>query len=129
MLFLLYGTGANGKSTFLDALQAMLADYAQQADFTTQPKFARNGAADAALTLHWLAAQLARMRTSAASPRMRTGSAYCFARVRREVGLQGRQRGAAIIWRRILVLKQLTPTDENAQTLPSQVGAMLGSFL
>jgi putative DNA primase/helicase len=35
VLFLLYGTGANGKSTCLDALQAMLADYAQQADFTT----------------------------------------------------------------------------------------------
>jgi putative DNA primase/helicase len=35
VLFLMYGTGANGKSTFLDALQAMLADYAQQADFTT----------------------------------------------------------------------------------------------
>lgn len=33
--FLLYGTGANGKSTFLEAIRAMLGDYAQQADFGT----------------------------------------------------------------------------------------------
>jgi len=35
VLFLMYGTGANGKSTFLDALQALLADSALQADFST----------------------------------------------------------------------------------------------
>jgi len=34
-LFLFYGTGANGKSTFLNAVHAMLGDYAQQSDFTT----------------------------------------------------------------------------------------------
>jgi len=35
VLFLLYGTGANGKSTFLETLRALLGDYATQADFTT----------------------------------------------------------------------------------------------
>ena len=34
-LFLLYGTGANGKSTFIETLRAMLGDYACQTDFTT----------------------------------------------------------------------------------------------
>lgn len=34
-LFLLYGTGANGKSTFLEALKALLGDYASTADFST----------------------------------------------------------------------------------------------
>lgn len=34
-LFLLYGTGANGKSTFLETLRALLGDYAQQANFAT----------------------------------------------------------------------------------------------
>ncbi len=34
-LFFQYGSGANGKSTFLEILRALLADYAQQADFTT----------------------------------------------------------------------------------------------
>jgi len=34
-LFFLYGTGANGKSTFLKVIQEILGDYAQQADFTT----------------------------------------------------------------------------------------------
>jgi len=32
-LFLLYGTGANGKSTFLEVLRFVLGDYAQSADF------------------------------------------------------------------------------------------------
>jgi putative DNA primase/helicase len=32
-LFILYGTGANGKSTFLEALRFVLGDYAQSADF------------------------------------------------------------------------------------------------
>jgi putative DNA primase/helicase len=35
VLFMLYGTGANGKSTFLETLRALLGDYATQADFTT----------------------------------------------------------------------------------------------
>ena len=35
VIFILYGTGANGKSTFLEVLRALLEDYARQADFTT----------------------------------------------------------------------------------------------
>jgi len=35
VFFLLYGTGANGKSTFLETLRALLGDYAQHADFST----------------------------------------------------------------------------------------------
>lgn len=34
-LFMLYGTGANGKSTFIEVINALLGDYARQADFTT----------------------------------------------------------------------------------------------
>ncbi len=34
-LFMLYGTGANGKSTFIEVINAMMGDYARQADFTT----------------------------------------------------------------------------------------------
>jgi putative DNA primase/helicase len=34
-LFLLYGVGANGKSTLIDTLLALLGDYAKQAEFTT----------------------------------------------------------------------------------------------
>lgn len=34
-LFFQYGAGANGKSTFLEVIRALLAGYAQQADFTT----------------------------------------------------------------------------------------------
>ena len=34
-LFILYGTGANGKSTFLEVIRFLLGDYAQQADFST----------------------------------------------------------------------------------------------
>jgi putative DNA primase/helicase len=34
-LLFLYGVGANGKSTFLEVLRSLLAEYAQQADFTT----------------------------------------------------------------------------------------------
>jgi putative DNA primase/helicase len=34
-LFLLYGTGANGKSTFLTILRALLVDYGKQAAFST----------------------------------------------------------------------------------------------
>jgi putative DNA primase/helicase len=34
-LFLLYGTGANGKSVFLETLCELLGDYAQQTDFTS----------------------------------------------------------------------------------------------
>jgi putative DNA primase/helicase len=34
-LFLLHGTGQNGKSTFLEILRALLGDYAVQADFAT----------------------------------------------------------------------------------------------
>ena len=33
-LFLLYGTGANGKTKFLETLRALLGDYAAQADFS-----------------------------------------------------------------------------------------------
>ena len=32
---MLYGTGANGKSTFIETIQTLLGDYAQRADFTT----------------------------------------------------------------------------------------------
>jgi len=35
VIFLLYGTGANGKSTFLETVQCLLGDYARQADFST----------------------------------------------------------------------------------------------
>lgn len=35
VLFFLFGSGANGKSTFLEILRALLAGYASQADFTT----------------------------------------------------------------------------------------------
>jgi putative DNA primase/helicase len=34
-LFFMYGTGANGKSTFLETIRAMLTGYAQQTDFST----------------------------------------------------------------------------------------------
>ncbi len=34
-LFFLYGIGANGKSTFLEAVRSMLGDYSKQADFST----------------------------------------------------------------------------------------------
>jgi putative DNA primase/helicase len=34
-LFFLYGTGANGKSTFIETIRAVLGEYAQVADFTT----------------------------------------------------------------------------------------------
>jgi putative DNA primase/helicase len=34
-LFMLYGTGANGKSTFIEVVNALLGDYARQADFST----------------------------------------------------------------------------------------------
>jgi putative DNA primase/helicase len=34
-LFLLYGTGANGKSTFVEVMRGLLNDYAKQADFST----------------------------------------------------------------------------------------------
>jgi putative DNA primase/helicase len=33
--FFMYGLGANGKSTFLEVIRALLGDYAQQAEFTT----------------------------------------------------------------------------------------------
>jgi putative DNA primase/helicase len=35
VVFMLYGTGANGKSTFLEVLRTLLGDYARNADFTT----------------------------------------------------------------------------------------------
>ena len=35
VLFLFYGTGANGKSTFIETVRHLLGDYAQQADFST----------------------------------------------------------------------------------------------
>lgn len=34
-LFFLYGTGANGKSTFLEVIRYVMGDYAQQSDFST----------------------------------------------------------------------------------------------
>jgi len=42
-LFLLYGTGANGKSTFLETLRALLGDYACHTDFETFLARAREG--------------------------------------------------------------------------------------
>jgi putative DNA primase/helicase len=51
-LFLLYGTGANGKSTFLSILRALLADYSKQAAFSTflhqERETVRNDLADLA---------------------------------------------------------------------------------
>ena len=44
VLFLLYGTGANGKSTFLETVRAVVGDYFLQADFTS---FAARPASDA----------------------------------------------------------------------------------
>lgn len=44
VLFLLYGTGANGKSTLLETLRLMLGDYATIADFTTFLKRDTDGA-------------------------------------------------------------------------------------
>jgi putative DNA primase/helicase len=35
VLFFLYGTGANGKSTFIETCRNLVSDYAQQADFDT----------------------------------------------------------------------------------------------
>jgi putative DNA primase/helicase len=35
VLFFLYGTGANGKTTFIETARKLFGDYAQQADFTT----------------------------------------------------------------------------------------------
>jgi len=35
VLFMMYGTGANGKSTFLDTIRSLLGDYAQQTNFST----------------------------------------------------------------------------------------------
>ena len=44
VLLLLYGVGANGKSTFLETLRALLADYSAIADFTTFLKRDNEGA-------------------------------------------------------------------------------------
>ena len=44
VLLLLYGTGANGKSTFLETIRALLGDHAAQADFTTFLKREGEGA-------------------------------------------------------------------------------------
>ena len=44
VLLLLYGVGANGKSTFLETVRAMMGDYATQADFTTFLKRDSEGA-------------------------------------------------------------------------------------
>lgn len=35
VLFFCYGTGANGKSTFIETVRALLGEYAQQSEFTT----------------------------------------------------------------------------------------------
>lgn len=35
VLFLLYGVGANGKTTFIETIRSVLGDYAQQADFSS----------------------------------------------------------------------------------------------
>ena len=42
-LFLLYGTGANGKSTFIEIIRALMGDYTKQADFATFLKSLRDG--------------------------------------------------------------------------------------
>lgn len=44
VLLLLYGTGANGKSTFLETVGPLLADYGSVADFTTFLKKDNDGA-------------------------------------------------------------------------------------
>ncbi len=43
VLFLLHGQGANGKSTFLETLRAVLGDYGKQTDFDTFRKKDANG--------------------------------------------------------------------------------------
>ena len=43
VFFLLYGTGANGKSTFLEVLRAILGEYARTADFDTFLRKERSG--------------------------------------------------------------------------------------
>lgn len=49
-IFLLYGTGANGKSSFLETIKFLLSDYAKQADFSTfairRSETVRNDVAD-----------------------------------------------------------------------------------
>jgi hypothetical protein len=62
----------------------------------------------------------------AASPRNGYFRIQSSARVRSEVGLQARQRGEVTIWRRSLVLYRRTPTITTLQTLPSEVGVMVG---
>lgn len=42
-MFLLYGTGANGKNVFLETIRALLGDYAQQAEFSTFLQWSRDG--------------------------------------------------------------------------------------
>ena len=54
------------------------------------------------------------------------GNTYWFARVRSEVGLQARQRGEAALSRRCSVLYPRTPTISTLETLPSEVGVMVG---
>jgi putative DNA primase/helicase len=44
VLLLLYGVGANGKSTFLETIRALMGDYATQADFNTFLKRDTEGA-------------------------------------------------------------------------------------
>ncbi|MDD5646153.1 MAG: phage/plasmid primase, P4 family, partial [Candidatus Bipolaricaulis sp.] len=43
VFFMLFGTGANGKSTFLEVLRALLGDYARTADFSSFLHKARSG--------------------------------------------------------------------------------------
>ena len=44
VLFMLYGRGANGKSTLLETLRRLLGDFSQQADFETFLRSKRDGA-------------------------------------------------------------------------------------
>ncbi len=46
VLFMLYGTGANGKSTTFEELRRVLVDYAQNADFISFLARDRSGASE-----------------------------------------------------------------------------------
>jgi putative DNA primase/helicase len=51
-IFFLYGTGANGKSTFLEVIRALLGDYAVTADFNTFSSDHKNGIPNDIARLH-----------------------------------------------------------------------------
>ena len=76
-----------------------------------------------------LARPTPRQSERAPQPAQSKDENYLYARVRSEVGLQARQRGEAMMWRRYLVFPRRTPTNERLETLPTQVGVMVGVVL